>query len=199
MDFQLKYVGPKPLCSCRGVSFDTRKQDKFIYISSLAELIVAIDHDYEISNPYVAETGQMTLNEKVIIELIRKHMPEFDQYIEYWIKKAIDEIDHDIERARCCAVLSKIERLSIIKNLNLLRDYRFQRTINKSVYYGGIQVLANLFKKERLKYIIAPIAGEFFHVLHSLQGPLRVLHPPIDTTLDIYLEQNRLMVALKIV
>lgn len=197
MDFQLKYVGPKPLWSCRGVSFDTRKQDKFLYISSVAELIAAIDHDYEISNPYVAQTGQTALDEQTIIKLIRKHMPEFDQYIGYWIKKTRDEIDQDIERARCCAVLNQIEQLSIINNLYLLQDYRIQRTINKSVYYAGIQVLANLFKENGLQYIIAPIAGQFFHVLHSLQGPLRVFHPLIDTSLEIYLEKNRLMAALK--
>lgn len=198
MDFKLQYVGPKPLYSCRGISFDTRKQDKFLYLRSVAELILAIDYDYKISNPYVVETGQKFLDEKIIIEFIAKHMPDFDPYIKHWIAKVTNEIDDDLARARCSTIFSEDERLSIINNLQLLRSYRIQRAINKCVYYGGVQALANIFKKQCLKYITAPFGGGFFHVLHSLQGPLRIFHPPIDTSLEIYLEQDRLMVSLKI-
>lgn len=197
MDFSLKYAGPKPLYSSNGISFDTRKQDKFIYLSSLAELIQAVEHDYQISNPYVAETGQKVLDENVIIELIRKHTKDFDQYIEHWIAKAREEICNDLARVSSCKIFSENERVPFMNNIKSLQDYRIQRTINKSVYYAGIQALVNIFKKERLEYIITPITGEFLHVLHTLQGPLRISRPYIDTCLEIYLKNNQLMAVLK--
>lgn len=197
VDFILKYVGPKPLYSCKGVTFDTRKQDKFIYLMSLAELIQSVDHDYTVSNPYIAEAGQNSLDENEIVDLIRKHMQEFDQYMEQWIIKTTDEINDEIARIQCCNIHTSQEKVAIINNIQILRESLIQRSINKSVYYAGIQVLTNIFKKNHMKYIMTPMVGGFLHVLHSLQGPLRISHPPIDTSLEIFLKKNRLMVALK--
>jgi hypothetical protein len=39
---------------------------------------------------------------------------------------------------------------------------------------------------------------KFLHVLHSIQGSLRALHPPVDSSIDIYEQQGHLVVQLKI-
>lgn len=190
MDIKLKYVGPKPLYSVSGISFDNSKEDKFVYISIVCELIFAIDHEYQTDTKYTMDTGQKPLDEETILKLFRQKLENFDLYVEKWAEKTRREIDEDIERARHNRLLNEIEKQTLINNIEILRSYRIQRTINKSVYYAGVRILASLMQKGHLEYIITPMFPKFLHVLHSIQGTLRKLHPPVDSDLEIYQEQG---------
>jgi hypothetical protein len=80
-----------------------------------------------------------------------------------------------------------------------MRDYLIQRSINKRVYYCAINALAELAKEDHIDYIIAPMFQTFIHVLHSVQGSLERQKSPIDTKLDIYRENGKLLVKLQVV
>lgn len=198
MEIKLKYVGPKPLFSVSGISFDHSKEDKFVYISIVCELIFAIDHEYQTDTKYTMDTGQKPLDQAIILQLFRQKLADFDLYVEKWAVKTGKEIDEDIERAKHNRLLSDIEKQTLINNIEILRSYRIQRTINKSVYYAGINILGSLIQKGNLEYIITPMFPKFLHVLHSIQGILRKLHPPIDSDLEIYEEQGHLQNRLTI-
>lgn len=198
MDVTVKYVGPKALFSVSGISFDNSKEDKFVYLSILAELIEALDHEYASDQRYVVETGNKPLDENILLELIRKRPSNLDEQIEYWTEKTIQEIDDDIKRTQNNPIVSTEERDALKKNLEILRPYRIQRSINKSVYYAGVALLASIIQKSGIQYIVTPMYPKFLHVLHSVQGALRSLHPSIDSTLDIYAEQSHLVIQLKI-
>ncbi len=198
MDITLKYVGPKALYSVSGISFDHSKEDKFIYLSILAELIEALDHEYANDQRYVVETGNKPLDQNILLELIRKRPSNLNEQIEYWIAKTTEEIDDDIKRAQNNPILSQEERDILKSNLEILRPYRMQRSINKSVYYAGVKLLASIIKQGSIQYIVTPMHPKFLHVLHSVQGTLRAIHPPLDSKIDIYEDQGHLSVELKI-
>lgn len=192
-----KYVGPKALFSVSGISFDNSKEDKFVYLSILAELIEALDHDYASDQRYVVETGSKPLDENILLELIRKRPSNLDEQIEYWIAKTTEEIDDDVQRAQNNPILSAEERQVLVNNLEILRPYRMQRSINKSIYYAGVNLLALIIKQSGIQYITTPMYPKFLHVLHSVQGALRAMHPPVESSIDIYEEQGHLVVQLK--
>lgn len=198
MGIVLKYVGPKALFSVSGISFDNSKEDKFIYLSILAELIEALDHEYASDQRYVVETGNKPLDENILLALICKRPSNLDEQIEYWIGKTTEEIDDDIKRARINPILSTEERQVLENNLEILRPYRLQRSINKSIYYAGVKLLASIIKQSGIQYITTPMYPKFLHVLHSVQGALRALHPSVDSTIHIHEEQGHLLVQLKI-
>lgn len=197
MDVALKYVGPKALFSVSGISFDNSKEDKFIYLSILAELIEALDHEYTSDQCYVVETGHKPLDENILLELIRKRPSNLDEQLEYWIEKTTKNVNDDVQRARKNPILSTEERQVLENNLEILRPYRIQRSINKSVYYAGVKLLASIIKQSGIHYITSPMHPKFLHILHSVQGALRTLHPSVESTIDIYEEQGHLVVQLK--
>lgn len=198
MDIVLKYVGPKALFSVSGISFDNSKEDKFIYLSILAELIEALDHEYASDQRYVVETGNKPLDGNILLALIRKRPSNLDEQIEYWIGKTTEEINDDIKRARINPILRAEERQVLENNLEILRPYRLQRSINKSIYYAGVKLLGSIIKQSGIQYITTPMYPKFLHVLHSVQGALRALHPSVDSTIDIHEEKGHLLIQLKI-
>lgn len=108
------------------------------------------------------------------------------------------QIAEEITRARENRLLTPEEREVLIRNIELMRSYRIQRSINKSVYYSGINSLAHVIKKGHIDYITAPMFPIFMHVFHSVQGVLGKLHPPLDSEIDIFEEHGHLNVRLKL-
>jgi hypothetical protein len=79
-----------------------------------------------------------------------------------------------------------------------MHDYLIQRSINKRAYYCVVDVLADVIKKEKIDYIVVPMFQTFLHTLHSVQGSLIKLRQPILSDLDIYKENDKLFIKLKI-
>lgn len=198
MALSLKYVGPKALCSVSGISFDNSKEDKFVYLSILAELIQALDHEYKNDERYVIETGRKPLDEMTILGLISKYKPNINEDAQSWVIKTTQEADTEVQRAKNNTLLNAEEREVLVKNIEILRPYRIQRSINKSVYYEGVSALTSIIQKGNIEYITAPMYPKFLHVFHSVQGALKLLHPPVDSKIDIYEDQGHLAVELKI-
>lgn len=194
----LEYAGPKPLISAHGIEFDHNKEDKFVYLSIAAELIQALDHEYIEDRKYSCVTGQRPLTPETILALIRRYDPELDREIEERRALIEEEIASQIKHAQENRLLSEVECQVLINNIELLRAYRVQRSINKTVYYSAISTLARIIQKGHIEHITAPMYAKFFHVFHSIQGALNKLHPAIDSTIDIYTEEAHLNVKLKI-
>ncbi|MCI4405868.1 MAG: hypothetical protein JHC35_01130 [Sulfuricurvum sp.] len=194
----LKYAGPKPLISAHGVTFDLNKEDKFIYLSIVAELIQALNHEYDGGKRYTYIASNKPLDTDRILELIRQNDPQLDQEIQERQKMVEDEIAEELERAHANKILCAEEQEVLIKNIELLRNYRITRSINKTVYYSGITSLAHIIQHGHIDRIDAPMFPKFSHVFHSIQGALVKLHPPVDSTIDIYEEDTHLHIRLDI-
>lgn len=195
---RLKYTGPKSLISPTGINFYSAKEDKFVFIGAMIELIRVLDHDYEDSKAYSVQTEQKSFDEKSVIDLIRTYVPDLDEQINQWINKTVQAIDEELLRAKNNLSLSHEAKEVIINNIELMRSYRLQRTINKSVYYAGIEALAALIKQRRIYHVTTSMNPKFFHVLHSVQGSLRHQHPILDSEIDLFEEKGHLMAKLRI-
>lgn len=193
----LRYAGPKPLISAHGINFDHNKEDKFIYFGFVVELIKALDHEYLEDKPYVSTVTYSSHDTHNVLSLMQKYDPLLDQTIAERKNTVQSEIEEEIQRAQENFLLCEEDRDVLIKNLELLRDYRIPRSINKTVYYSGISTLAKIIHDRKISYIKAPILRIHSHVFHSIQGVLRKLHPPMDSTIDIIEEGGHLHVRLQ--
>lgn len=194
----LKYAGPKPLISAYGITFDLNKEDKFAYLSIVAELIQALDHNYQADERYTYLAKAEPLKADIILDLIQSKVPDLLSQIEARRLIAENEIADELTRAHENKVLCEEECDVLLRNIELLRTYQINRAINKTLYYAGINVIAEEIKKGHIDYINTPMFPKFLHVLHSVQGALAKLHPPVDSAIDIHEHDGHLYVRLEI-
>jgi len=195
---ELKYVGPKPIISHTGIEFDNNKDDKFAYLNIVVQLLKALDHDYfeDKTYTYQADTARLS-NDEMMMEL-KKYCPNLDSLMQRTNHSVEEEVEHQIRRAKENSVLNEEEKEALEKNIEMMQDYMIQRSVNKSVYYCAIDALAELLKKDHIDHVIAPMFQKFAHVFHSVQGVLQKRRFPIDTKLDIYQENGKLLVKLQV-
>jgi len=196
---KLKYVGPKPIISHTGIAFDNNKEDKYVYLNIVLQLLIALDHEYIQDKKYTYQTSTARLSEDELMNGLKKYCPNIDSLIDKESHNIEDEIQHHIDRAHNNYVLNDENKETLEKNINIMHDYMVQRAVNKSVYYCAVHSLANLLKQGHVEYIVVPMYQSFTHVLHSVQGLLVKERPPIDTKLDIYQEGDELLVKLYVV
>jgi len=195
----IKYVGPKPHISHSGIDFDNNKEDKYVYLGIVLQLLKALNHDYFEDKIYVYDTDTIKVNDETLVRDLRRFCPNFDSLIDRESHDVEDEIQENIQRAHENEVLTPEEIQTLTNNINIMHDYLIQRAINKSVYYCAINALAQLLKKDHIDHIIAPMFQKFVHVLHSVQGVLEKDKFPIDTDMTIYQENKQLLVKLQVV
>lgn len=194
----LKYAGPKPMISQTGITFDHNKEDKFVYMSFVVELITALDHPYIDDQRYVYTPPALITDTDEMLTLFKTYDPSLMQEIEERKKIMEEEIDDQIEREKNNRLLLPEERDVYVKNIQLLRQYRINRAINKTVYYSGVNSLANIIHRGHISFITAPMLPINFHVFHSIQGALSKLHPPMSSNITIYEENGHLYTRLEI-
>jgi len=196
---QLKYVGPKPIISHRGIEFDNNKEDKFIYLNIVVQLVKALSHDYFEDKKYSYNADNIRFSSDELWREISHICPEINSLIDKQNHNIEEEIEHNIQRANENEILTEEDKNVLKTNINLMHDYLIQRSINKSVYYCAVDALADLLTKDHIDYIVTPMFQSFSHVLHSVQGVLQKRKFPIDTKLDIYQENGQLLVKLQVI
>jgi len=195
---QLKYVGPKPIISHTGIEFDNNKEDKFAYLNIIVQLLKALDHDYFENRTYAYNVDSGRLSDEELLRELKKYCPNLESLMEQKNHDTEDYIEHGLERAEESETLTDEDKKTLKNNINIMHDYLVQRSINKSVYYCAIETLSQLLKKESISYVVTPMFQTFAHVLHSVQGVLLKDKFPIETKLEIYQEDGKLLVKLQV-
>lgn len=194
----LKYVGPKPIISHTGIEFDNNKEDKYAYLNIVVQLLKAIDHKYFEDKTYTYHTDTTRLTSNELLDELKKYCPNMEQLMQKENHHIEEEIKHEIKRARENAILTDEDKIVLEKNIDIMHDYLIQRSINKSIYYCAVDALALIFKEDIIDHIVVPMFQKFFHVLHSVQGSLQRQEVPIDTKLEIFEKDTKLLVQLKV-
>lgn len=195
---KLKFVGPKPLISATGIEFDNNKEDKHVYINIAVQLLRALDHDYIDNKLYIYNVNNSRFTDAQLLEAVQHYRPKVIELAEERQKFVEKQVANDLQRARENTLLSDIDKEVLINNLNIMKAYRIQRSINKTIYYCAIDALAELVKKDHIDFIVAPMFQKFAHVFHSVQGVLHEQKFPIDTDIEIYEEAGKLLIKLKV-
>ena len=196
---QLKYVGPKPIISHTGIEFDNNKDDKFVYLNIVLQLLQALDHDYIEDKTYTYQTSTDRLSDLELISGLKKYCPNIDSLMDKEAHCVEEEIQHNLDRADENKVLNAENKEILHNNIEIMHNYMVQRAVNKSVYYCAVEALAELLKRGHVEYIIVPMFQRFTHVLHSVQGRLLKQRPPIDTELEIYQQDSEVLAKLEVI
>ncbi len=195
---ELKYVGPKPIISHTGIEFDNNKEDKYAYLNIIVQLLKALSHNYFENKTYSYNADTSRLTELELFRELKKFCPNIESLMEKRNHIIEDEIQHNIQRANESNTLEEDDKKTLKNNINIMHDYLVQRSINKSVYYCAVDALAELLKHDNITHVITPMFQTFAHVLHSVQGVLQKDKFSIDTKIDIYQENGKLLVKLQV-
>ena len=195
----LKYAGPKPIISHTGIEFDNNKEDKYVYINIVLQLLKALNHEYFENKRYIYRVDSNRILDIELISEIKKYCPNLNTLMDKQNHNIEEEVEHQLKRAHENYVLDDVSKKVLENNINIMHEYLIQRSVNKAVYYCLIDALAELLKKDNIDYVITPMFQNYFHVLHSVQGSLERQKFPIDTSLEIYKDKGELLVKLKVI
>jgi len=196
---QLKYVGPKPIITHTGIEFDNNKEDKYAYLNIVIQLLKALEHDYFENKIYTYHVDTSRISDEELSRELSKYCPNIEELTTACNHDIEDEIQHNIQRAKESRTLTDQDKETLQNNIDIMHDYLTQRSINKGVYYCVLDSLADELVHDKISYIIAPMFQKFAHVLHSVQGVLLKRKMPVDTKLEIYQEDDKLLIKLKVV
>lgn len=183
---KLKYVGPKPIISEKGISFKDGKEDKYIYLVAAIQILEAIDKDYEKQKSYSYDVHGKNYNEDDMQAKLLSYHPELEKKMEEEISSYEKHLDEELENLNIHhSTLNEAEIEAFRNNLNLMRDYRIQRAKNKIFYMHCIETIVEVIKEDKIKDIETPFYEKFWHVLQTIEGELAEGRYGIDSNLKI--------------
>jgi len=196
---KLHYVGPRVEISNHGIVYKKSKEDKYIYLVAALELLKDIDNDYEKKPSYIHYFKSHTLQEETMHTLLQQHEDDVDACISEECKKYKYKIQHEIERIKTLPYLTAIDKEVWIKNIELMKEYKMQRALNKMYYMHCIQDIVQVIHHKRIREITAPFNKNFFHVLNTLKGTLITGKPSLDAqVIEEYNKDGHMVVRLTI-
>ncbi len=196
---QIKYVGPKPLISKTGISFDPEYDDRYTYLNITVQLLQALDHDYFEDKTYQYAVDNRRLRDNDILEGLQKYCGALEPIVNAAVAHEKSIIEDELKRAEENIIISDIEKEALIKNIKMMTAYRLQYATNDALYRCAIQELANHVKKDHIDYVVVPMFQRFAAVLHAVQDELQSQKFPIDTKMDIYEHHGSLMARMQVI
>ena len=195
---QIKYVGPKPLISKTGISFDSQYDDRYTYLNITVQLLKALDHEYFEDRTYQYAVDSGRLHDNDIVEGLQEYCGNLESAVQQGVQTEQQTIDDELKRANENKSISDVEREALIKNIRMMESYRLQYATNSTLYRCAIQRLATHVKQDHIDYVVVPMFQRFAAVLHSIQDELANQKFPIDTKMDIYEEGGKLMAKMEV-
>jgi len=195
---QIKYVGPKPLIYKTGISFDSEFDDRYTYLNIAVQLLDALDHDYFDNKTYKYAIDTDRLRDSDILEGLKKYCGDLEAVVQESVEAEQALIEDELQRAKENKTLSDIEREALIKNIKIMVNYRLQYATNEKLYNCAVERLADHVKKDHINYVIVPMFQRFAAVLHSVQDALASQKFAINTKMDIYEEDGKLMAKMEV-
>jgi len=195
---QIKYVGPKPLISKTGISFDSQYDDRYTYLNITVQLLRALDHEYfeDKTYQYAVDSGRLTDSD--ILDGLQEYCGDLDKVVENGLQTEQAQIDDELKRAKENSTYSELGREALIKNIQMMESYRLQFATNSTLYNCAVERLAMHVKQDHIDYVVVPMFQRFAAVLHSVQEELARQKFPIDTRMDIYEKDGKLMAKMEV-
>ena len=196
---KVEYVGPRVEISHHGVNYRRSKEDKYVYLMVALEILKDIDNDYVIKPSYSHDFKNKTLEESDLHTILKCYESSVEECITEECEKYKQKLQHELEFIQQIPHLSEIDKETWIKNIEIMKEYRVQRAINKMYYMHCIQNIVQVIQHKKIKEITVPFNKCFFHVLNTLRGSLIAGKPSFRAkVIEEYDTNNNMVVKLHI-
>lgn len=192
----IKYAGPRPVISQHGIDFKDGKEDKYVYLIIATQILLAIDKDYSEKDSYSYDPTTKRLSDDEILEVMLKYEPKLKQTVAAEEISYEEHLNEEIEAIKARTDIKQIEIDIWVNNLNIMKQYRIQRAINKIYYQHAIHDIANIIKREKIKEIDTPFYEKYWHVLQTIQGALSEGRDSIGSDLKVEPSDNGMIAKL---
>ncbi len=193
----IKFVGPKPIVSDKGVRFDPNQPDKYTYLSAALELAEAFDVEGEAHDiVYRAKTSQ--LSDTVMQRMLEKYCPDLEKYVKEREEKAKALVEELRQRVQEHKNISEEGRRAWLGNIDAMYDYYLQYVTNEAAYECVLQRIADEVSKAKIREIRVPLLNHFGLVLHELSEVLEQRKPPIDSEYHVEQTADGLFAVMKL-
>lgn len=169
---KIRYSGPRPMISQYGIEFKEGKEDKYVYLMISIQILKAIDKDFTENKHYSYDLGTKRISDEDILNTMLRYEPSLTDSVEAEALAYEKKLDKEMEDIKNQKALSEIEKDVWIKNLEIMKDYRVQRAINKIFYIHSIYEIVEVIKREKIKEIDTPFYEKYWHVLKSIEGTI---------------------------
>ncbi len=193
---EIKYAGPRPVISQHGIDFKDGKEDKYVYLIIAAQILKAIDKDYEEKPFYSYDTSTKRFSDDEILDMILSYEPDLKEVV---VKEEMDfekHLEDEIEQVQSRTDLKEIEKRAWVNNFNIMKKYRIQRAINKIYYIHCIKQISEVIKREKIKEIDTPFYEKYWHVLQTIQGSLSSGRDSYGSDLKVESDENTMVAKL---
>lgn len=195
---QIKYVGPKPLISKTGISFDSQYDDRYTYLNIAVQLLKALDRQSFEDKTYRYAVDSERLNENDILDGLNEYCINLESTVQEGVKSEEKLIDDELKYAKEDRSISEVEKEALLKNIRMMQNYRLQYATNDALYNCAVESLASRVKQDNIDYVVVPMFQRFASILHSIQDELAKQKFPIDTKMDIYEEDGKLIAKMEV-
>lgn len=192
---EVHYVGPRVHISNHGIVYRQSKEDKYIYLMVALEILKDIDNDYDKKPYYSYPFENKLLNEKDLHTILKYYENDIEECVTEECERYKEKMKHEIEFIQNLPYLSDIDKEVWIKNIELMKDYRIQRVINKIYYMHCIKDITEVIKHKKIKEIITPFNKNFFHVLNTIKGALITGRPSLEAKVFEQMDKNNNIIA----
>jgi len=192
---KIEYAGPRPIISQHGVQFKDGKEDKYVYLMISIQLLQAIDKNYEGHKSYSYDVSTKRFSDSEIHDILDSYETTLEEDVLKEEASYALKIENEIEDIRNRTNLKESERDAWINNLEVMKNYRIQRSINKIYYMHSIELIKKVIKREEIKEIDTPFYEKYWHVLQTLQGVLEEGRNSVHTDLEIIKTDENQMIS----
>jgi len=174
---KLKYVGPKPVISQHGVSFNQSKPDKYIYLHAAVELLETLEGCVMDATCSITDDGAIDLSEWQGIDfsrgelsgLVKKHCKDIDALMEKKEVKTEELLTELKENVHANKRLTADEKRAWLGNIAIMHDYLIQYVENELAFDCMLNVLAEDIYRREIKEIRFDLSRNYGFVMTYLQ------------------------------
>jgi len=192
---KLHYVGPRVEITNHGIVYKKSKEDKYVYLMAALELLKDIDNDYEKKPSYRHHIENKKYEDDDLHTTLERYEANVEESITQECKKYKEKMQHKIEYIQTLPHLTDIDKEVWIKNIEIMKEYRMQRAMNKMYYMHCIGDIVKVIHDKQIKLITAPFNKNFFHVLNTVKGALITGKRSLDAKIIEEFDKNHIMIV----
>ncbi len=191
----IKYAGPRPTISHHGIEFKEGKEDKYVYLMIGVQILQAIDKDYKEQSSYSYDLHTKRVDDQTMLDTMQNYEPNIIKEVDDELFNYSKHIENEILKVQESRILKDIEKEIWINNINIMKNYRQQRAVNKIYYMHCIKNIKEIIKRENIKEIDTPFYEKYWHILQTIQGSLETGQESKHTELKVFKNKESIMMA----